>query len=169
MFPSMYFTNYVLFCCIFTVAPAIWVPSPIQEGTLGYDVTLNCHIEAFPSSTNHWIKGGSDEPIEPNDKYEIKVDRRSYKTHLQLVIKNLKRTDYGLYKCLAKNALGNQERDIRVLGKHNVKVVSADFALHFSCEFNLTRYQILPTLHLIYKNKYFIMDIQPCFFPCFTN
>lgn len=80
------------------------------------DVTLDCHIEAFPPSISYWIKG-SGETIVPSEKYEIVAREKSYKSHSRLIIKNLQKGDLGTYKCLAKNPLGAQESALKLYGK----------------------------------------------------
>ncbi|KAI1301776.1 Neuronal growth regulator 1 [Halotydeus destructor] len=132
---------------------AIWIPNPSLESQVNSDVILNCHIEAYPPSTNYWMTG-NDKPIEASEKYAIKVDRRSYKTHLQLVIKNVNKTDFGMYKCLAKNALGTQERQVRL------SEASSIFALakhqrrgHQSTEFNDFRSSNSVNQRAMYSSK----------------
>lgn len=60
---------------------------------LGKNVTLHCHIEAFPQSVNFWIKDNGD-PISDSEKYEISIKEKGYKRHYKLTIRYLTDDDY---------------------------------------------------------------------------
>lgn len=52
------------------------------------------------------------------DKYDLQVHQRSeYKVQLRLVIHRMSNSDFGTYRCLAKNKMGSQESIIKVYGK----------------------------------------------------
>lgn len=72
----------------------------------GSSVTLECYIEAFPPALTYWIFGDS-KLIENNWKYEMQsTDSGPYTTHLMLNISYVEPSDYGMYKCAAKNEKG---------------------------------------------------------------
>lgn len=85
------------------VPPAVWLPTQSVESALNQEVVLSCHIEAFPSSVNYWIKESSGKIIESdNDKYLVQQETKDYKTHLILKIRRLEKADFGLYTCLVR-------------------------------------------------------------------
>uniref|UniRef100_A0A1A9X2X6 Ig-like domain-containing protein n=1 Tax=Glossina brevipalpis TaxID=37001 RepID=A0A1A9X2X6_9MUSC len=65
-------------------SPMIWVPNQLVGAPAGTDVTIDCHTEAHP------------------------------KAHMKLTIRNLQYGDFGNYRCISKNSLGETEGSIRV-------------------------------------------------------
>ena len=51
-------------------------------------------------------------------KYEIEEEYQGYRTTMKLKINALSNEDFGSFKCLAKNTLGEKEGLIRLYGKH---------------------------------------------------
>lgn len=67
-------------------------------------------MRGHPDYTNKdYVLGGNYETIVDNDGV--------YKVVMKLTVKLLKAHDFGIYKCIAKNALGNSEEIIKVLRK----------------------------------------------------
>lgn len=93
--------------------PMLWVPHQLVGAPWGYETTLECNTEAYPRSINYWTKEDG-EMIFPSDKYEANNTEDLYSRKMQLRIKNLSGSDYGIYKCVAKNPLGETESTIRV-------------------------------------------------------
>lgn len=50
-------------------------------------------------------------------KYEPSVSTSGYKTYMKLRIDSVTGSDYGKYKCVAKNSLGDSEGTIQLFGK----------------------------------------------------
>lgn len=38
----------------------VWIPQQLVGAPLGYNITLECHIEAYPVSLNYWSKDDED-------------------------------------------------------------------------------------------------------------
>ncbi|XP_053210492.1 lachesin-like [Panonychus citri] len=95
-------------------SPVVWIPKQVIGSHLGKDVTLNCHIDSFPPSVNYWIKENG-ELIAPSSKYSIYHEDKEYKTHLSLVIRNVHKSDLGIYTCSAKNQLGSKEAIVTLI------------------------------------------------------
>jgi hypothetical protein len=74
----------------------------------------------------------------PTPKYHIEEEHDNYKTKMKLKIMNLEKKDFGSYKCVAKNTLGEKEGLVRLYGmkfKDNFcfKVYSVeDFMIFFN-------------------------------------
>lgn len=47
-------------------------------------------------------------------KYLPSIIENGYKVHMKLTIKSLGIQDYGIYKCVSKNSLGESEGTIKV-------------------------------------------------------
>ena len=64
-------TKRIHFLIIFnrSVPPMIWIPHQLVGIPLTYNVTLECFVEAFPSSLNYWARD-SNEMIHDSNKYK---------------------------------------------------------------------------------------------------
>jgi len=49
-------------------------------------------------------------------KYHTETEEKGYRTHMRLTIRNLHDKDFGKYRCLSKNSLGETEGAIRIYG-----------------------------------------------------
>ncbi|XP_076034988.1 lachesin-like isoform X2 [Oratosquilla oratoria] len=94
-------------------APVLWIPNQLIGASLGMDVTLVCHTEAFPRSINYW----SDEKgqmILSNRRFDSIVAENGYKSYMQLKIRNVQKEDFASYGCAAKNSFGETSGTIKV-------------------------------------------------------
>lgn len=55
----------------------------------------------------------------PNKKYVTSDTENSYRIHMRLTIRDLSQADFGNYKCISKNSLGETEGSIRLYGTYN--------------------------------------------------
>lgn len=61
------------------------------------------------ANADHYVLGGS---------YDTSVDADgTFLVKMKLAVKLNKASDFGHYKCIAKNALGNSEETITILGE----------------------------------------------------
>jgi hypothetical protein len=93
---------------LFLVAPIVYTSRPIVPVKIGQNVSLYCHIEAFPVPKKASIIR-NDQLIEANEKYDIELKKKSFKSQLKLMIRNVQKQDLGSYTCFASNRLGNQQ------------------------------------------------------------
>ncbi|XP_058796821.1 lachesin-like [Phymastichus coffea] len=95
--------------------PMLMIPHQLVGVPLGYSVTLECHTEAHPTSLNYWTRDDG-VMIHESKKYKVlsTPDKPSYKTNMTLTIFNIEKSDYGSYKCVAKNPRGETEGTIRL-------------------------------------------------------
>lgn len=58
--------------------------------------------------------------IHESRKYHTEniIGEPSYKTHMRLTINNIQQSDYGVYKCVAKNPRGETDGTIRLYSKY---------------------------------------------------
>ncbi|CAG7822206.1 unnamed protein product, partial [Allacma fusca] len=93
--------------------PMMTIPHQLEGAYLGQDVTLECQTEAHPKSINYWTTEKGD-MIVSGDKYESLLVDISYQMYMQLKIRNLTRADFGTFKCVAKNSLGETDGNIKL-------------------------------------------------------
>ncbi|XP_058816692.1 lachesin-like [Topomyia yanbarensis] len=95
--------------------PMLWIPHQLVGIPVGYNVTLECNIEAHPTSLNYWTRE-NDQMIHDSLKYktESASGTPSYKAVMRLYIIEVQHSDYGIYKCIAKNPRGETDGTIRL-------------------------------------------------------
>ncbi|XP_065157512.1 neurotrimin-like isoform X2 [Atheta coriaria] len=94
--------------------PMLTIPNQLEGAYVGQDVALECHTEAFPTSINYWTTERGDMIISGSDKYEAVSVDNGYKKYMMLKIRNVAQTDFGSYKCVAKNSLGETDGVIKL-------------------------------------------------------
>ncbi|EEB15808.1 lachesin precursor, putative [Pediculus humanus corporis] len=93
-------------------SPMIWVPNQLVGAPSGTDVTIDCHTEAYPRAISYWVFDNV--MLLPTKKYSTDISENSYRAHMRLTIKNLQNKDFGNYRCISKNSLGETEGSIRL-------------------------------------------------------
>ncbi|XP_026731416.1 lachesin-like isoform X4 [Trichoplusia ni] len=98
--------------------PMLSIPNQLEGAYIGQDVTLECHTEAYPSSINYWTNDRGDMIISEMEiiggKYEAFPMDSGYNKFMMLKIKNITKDDFGFYKCIAKNSLGETDGIIKL-------------------------------------------------------
>ncbi|XP_050540599.1 lachesin-like isoform X2 [Daktulosphaira vitifoliae] len=99
--------------------PMLWIPHQLVGVPLGYNVTLECYTEAHPTSLHYWTRDNG-QMLHDNSKYKaISIQGiPSYKVQMKLTIMDVSQTDYGVYKCVAKNSRGETDGTIRLYTSH---------------------------------------------------
>ncbi|XP_037780328.1 LOW QUALITY PROTEIN: uncharacterized protein LOC119576760 [Penaeus monodon] len=111
-----------------TVPPVAWVPQQLEGAYIGQELTIECHTEAFPKSINYWtntkgrhFRGMRGEPRGraagswvASDRFDPIVTEGTYKVYMELRIRRVEAEDYGTFKCIAKNSLGETDGAIKV-------------------------------------------------------
>ncbi|KZC12837.1 Lachesin [Dufourea novaeangliae] len=93
-------------------SPMIFVPNQLVGAPAGTNVTIDCNTEAYPRAMSYWYLG--DEMILSNEKYTANIMENSYRSYMRLTIRNLQSGDFGNYRCISKNSLGETEGSIRL-------------------------------------------------------
>ncbi|XP_062551308.1 neurotrimin-like [Armigeres subalbatus] len=95
--------------------PILWTSHQLVGIPLGYNVTLECITEAHPTSLNYWTRE-NDQMIHESVKYKTESipGTPSYKAVMRLHISEVQQSDYGIYKCIAKNPRGEADGTIRL-------------------------------------------------------
>uniref|UniRef100_A0A182KF14 Ig-like domain-containing protein n=1 Tax=Anopheles christyi TaxID=43041 RepID=A0A182KF14_9DIPT len=98
------------------VQPIIRLPTRQYYAELGGRATLECHSEAQPNSINYWMKGKG-EIILQGGTYDSTLEDHVFKVTMRITLRLEKASDFGVYKCVAKNSLGTTEESVRVYRK----------------------------------------------------
>ncbi|GLH09351.1 Lachesin [Gryllus bimaculatus] len=93
--------------------PMIWIQNQLVGAYEGQEMTLECHSEAYPKSINYWTREKG-EIISQGGKYEPVFLDNAYKVHMKLTIKSVSIGDFGSYKCVSKNSLGDTDGSIKL-------------------------------------------------------
>ncbi|XP_033220905.1 lachesin [Belonocnema kinseyi] len=93
-------------------SPMIWVPNQLVGAPAGTNVTIDCNTEAYPRAISYWIYNNT--MVLSNEKYTTDIEENSYRTAMKLTIRNLLNGDFGNYRCISKNSLGETEGSIRL-------------------------------------------------------
>ncbi|KMQ96818.1 lachesin-like isoform x5 protein [Lasius niger] len=91
----------------------IWVQNQLVGAREGQKLTLECYSEAFPKSINYWTRD-QDKIVPQGGKYEPVLKDNAYKIHMKLTINSVSPADYGSYKCVSRNSLGDTDGSIKV-------------------------------------------------------
>ncbi|XP_034192549.2 neurotrimin isoform X3 [Osmia lignaria lignaria] len=100
--------------------PMLSIQNQLVGAYIGQDVTLECHTEAYPSSINYWKTERGDMIVSGNyhsivgDKYEAVYTDDGYNKYMSLKIRNVGPKDFGSYKCVAQNSIGETDGDIKL-------------------------------------------------------
>lgn len=102
---------------MFSVSPSLVVTNQLVGAPLGTDVTIDCLIEAYPRPISFWVFHDPRTMLFPGSKHNLIITENGYKSHMKLTITSLSLKDYGSYKCMTKNSLGESEGSMRIYGK----------------------------------------------------
>ncbi|CAD7086455.1 unnamed protein product [Hermetia illucens] len=80
----------------------------------GQKVVLECVTESHPNSVNYWLR---DKEFIQGGTYESVTLENIFKIVMRLTIRPIQTKDFGEYKCIAKNSLGQSEKVITVFQK----------------------------------------------------
>ena len=109
---------------LFAVEPMMFVPSQLLGSPLGGSLTLECVTEAQPRPILYWIRtdanNSNDVMLLPSKRHKLDSHHVGYQSQMKLHVYPVEAQDYGHYKCVAKNSLGEAEGSIRVYGKVNI-------------------------------------------------
>ncbi|XP_017079526.1 neurotrimin isoform X1 [Drosophila eugracilis] len=96
-------------------SPMVWIPHQLVGIPVGFNISLECFIEANPTSLNYWTRE-NDQMITESSKYRTETipGHPSYKASMRLTITNVQSSDYGNYKCVAKNPRGDMDGNIKL-------------------------------------------------------
>ncbi|CAL4103782.1 unnamed protein product, partial [Meganyctiphanes norvegica] len=93
--------------------PVAWVPQQLEGAYIGQELTIECHTEAYPKSINYWTNTKGD-MIVADSRYTPIVAEQSYMVYMKLRIHSVQKDDFGHFRCIAKNSLGETDGSIKI-------------------------------------------------------
>ncbi|RVE44104.1 hypothetical protein evm_011241 [Chilo suppressalis] len=93
--------------------PVITIRNQLVGATLGSDLVLECETEAYPKPVSYWSRE-TGEIVPVGGGLEPQKMESSFRSMLRLAIRRITTSDYGAYKCVSKNSLGDTEGSIKV-------------------------------------------------------
>ncbi|XP_053961331.1 opioid-binding protein/cell adhesion molecule homolog [Anastrepha ludens] len=92
--------------------PMIWIQNQLVGAAITQNITLECQSEAYPKSINYWMK--NDTIIVPGERFVPETFETGYKITMRLTINDVDILDFGSYRCVAKNSLGDTDGTIKL-------------------------------------------------------
>ncbi|XP_032512885.2 lachesin-like [Danaus plexippus] len=93
--------------------PVIVIRNQLVGAALGSDLVIECETEAYPKPVSYWSRE-SGEIVPIGGSLEPQKISGSYRSVLRLPIRRVTSADYGTYKCVSKNSLGDTEGSIKL-------------------------------------------------------
>jgi neurotrimin len=86
----------------------IWIPNQLVGAPLGTTVKLQCHTESSPRAISYW--SFNDMMVLNSERFLTEESHHSeYKLDSTLTVRNLREEDFGSYRCISKNSLGETD------------------------------------------------------------
>ncbi|XP_061935080.1 lachesin-like isoform X3 [Apis cerana] len=107
--------------------PMVWIENQLVGAYEGQTLVLECHSEAYPTAITYWTRP-SNETI-TNDNYKVETIPKGYEITMKLTIKSVQPQDFGSYRCVARNSLGEMDGKIKLYNKmKQKKILEENFA-----------------------------------------
>ncbi|XP_074114441.1 lachesin [Cotesia typhae] len=94
-------------------APMIWIENQLIGAYEGQTLVLECHSEAYPRPIVYWTQPNNETIVNDNN-YKSEVTADGYETTMRLIIKNVRFQDFGSFRCIATNSLGENDGWIKI-------------------------------------------------------
>jgi len=92
--------------------PMMYIPNQLIGAPVNTQVTIECTTEASPKAITYWVF--REVMILRSQRHHTEEEVEGYRLHSRLTIKSVIEADYGAYKCVSKNSLGETEGQIRL-------------------------------------------------------
>ncbi|XP_031787701.1 lachesin isoform X2 [Nasonia vitripennis] len=92
-------------------SPMIHIENQLVGAYEGQKLMLECRSEAYPRPITYWTSPAN-ETINNDGHYKVESSTSGYETTMKLVIRSVRSQDYGLFRCIATNSLGETDGKI---------------------------------------------------------
>ncbi|XP_011498154.1 PREDICTED: lachesin-like [Ceratosolen solmsi marchali] len=93
--------------------PMIRIENQLVGAYDGQTLILECHSEAYPRPITYWTTP-SNETINNDGHYKVEGFTSNYETVMKLTIKSVRPQDFGPFRCIATNSLGETDGKIKL-------------------------------------------------------
>ncbi|XP_034192563.1 neurotrimin isoform X2 [Osmia lignaria lignaria] len=93
--------------------PMVWIENQLVGAYEGQRLTLECHSEAYPRPITYWTRP-TNETIANDNNYEVETIPKGYEITMRLTIKAVRPQDFGSFRCVATNSLGETDGKIKL-------------------------------------------------------
>ncbi|VDO57267.1 unnamed protein product [Onchocerca flexuosa] len=100
-----------------TFEPVVVPQAEIVQVALGGQISLVCNAEAWPRPLVKWEKNGKQIFDSPTFSLSHQASEKYHSVHI-LTIKNVSKSDFGKYRCIAINDNGEHFADIVLKGEN---------------------------------------------------
>jgi len=98
-------------------APMMYIPNQLIGAPLGTQITLECETEASPKAITYWVY--NEVMILRSPRHDTEEQMENYRQKARLTVYNIREEDFGAYKCVSKNSLGETESTVRLYEVEN--------------------------------------------------
>ncbi|XP_046832217.1 opioid-binding protein/cell adhesion molecule homolog isoform X3 [Vespa crabro] len=109
--------------------PMVWIEKQLVGAYEGKVLVLECQSEAYPKPISYWTRP-TNETITNDNHYEVETISKGYKGYkmtMRLTIKSVRVQDFGSFRCISTNSLGETESKIKLYRER-----TADYMLRSS-------------------------------------
>jgi len=92
--------------------PMMYIPNQLIGAPVNTQVTMECTTEASPKAITYWVF--KEVMILRSHRHHTEEEVEGYRLHSRLTINSVNAGDFGAYKCVSKNSLGETEGQIRL-------------------------------------------------------
>ncbi|XP_043259046.1 lachesin-like [Colletes gigas] len=93
--------------------PMVWIENQLVGAYEGQTLVLECCSEAFPGPVTYWTRPWN-ETIASDSNYKVETILNGYEITMRLTIYSVRPHDFGSFRCVATNSLGETEGKIKV-------------------------------------------------------
>ncbi|KAK2583265.1 hypothetical protein KPH14_009275 [Odynerus spinipes] len=96
--------------------PMVWVEQQLIGAYEGQKLVLECQSEAYPRPITYWTKP-TNETVTNDSHYKVETISKGYKDYkitMTLTIKSVRAQDFGFFRCVSTNSLGETDNRIKL-------------------------------------------------------
>ncbi|XP_053974464.1 lachesin-like isoform X2 [Hylaeus anthracinus] len=95
------------------VQPMVWIENQLVGAYEGETLKLECRIEAYPRPITYWTRP-LNKTITNDNNYKVETISNGYEITMRLTIHSVRSQDFGSFRCVATNSLGETDGKLKV-------------------------------------------------------
>ncbi|XP_076172115.1 neurotrimin [Ptiloglossa arizonensis] len=93
--------------------PMVWIENQLVGAYESQTLILECRSEAYPRPITYWLRP-SNETIVNDHNYKVETIPNGYEITMRLTINSMRTHDFGSFRCVATNTLGETDGKIKL-------------------------------------------------------